>query len=73
MHIIPESQTFEHPENPRTTLILVFDWFLAGAIELPSYLIGCFAMDRLGRKMTCAPALLLSGVACMLIIAVPQV
>ncbi|MCI4395820.1 hypothetical protein PGIGA_G00196460 [Pangasianodon gigas] len=46
--------------------------FLAGAVELPSYLIGCFAMDRVGRKMTCAPALLLSGVACMLIIAVPQ-
>ncbi|KAK2846072.1 hypothetical protein Q7C36_010926 [Tachysurus vachellii] len=46
--------------------------FLAGAVELPSYLIGCFAMDRVGRKMTCAPSLLLSGVACMLIIAVPQ-
>ncbi|KAK3506862.1 hypothetical protein QTP70_030152, partial [Hemibagrus guttatus] len=46
--------------------------FLAGAVELPSYLIGCIAMDRVGRKMTCAPALLLSGVACMLIIAVPQ-
>ncbi|XP_076844265.1 solute carrier family 22 member 16 isoform X2 [Brachyhypopomus gauderio] len=46
--------------------------FLAGAVELPSYLIGCFAMDRVGRKRTCAPALLLSGVACMLIIAVPQ-
>ncbi|KAG9282511.1 solute carrier family 22 member 16 [Astyanax mexicanus] len=46
--------------------------FLAGAVELPSYLIGCFAMDRVGRRKTCAPALLLSGVACMLIIAVPQ-
>ncbi|XP_053335536.1 solute carrier family 22 member 16 [Clarias gariepinus] len=46
--------------------------FLAGAVELPSYLLGCFAMDRVGRKMTCAPALLLGGVACMLIIAVPQ-
>ncbi|XP_066533358.1 solute carrier family 22 member 16 [Hoplias malabaricus] len=46
--------------------------FLAGAVELPSYLIGCFMMDRVGRKRTCAPALLLSGVACMLIIAVPQ-
>ncbi|XP_062858536.1 solute carrier family 22 member 16 [Trichomycterus rosablanca] len=46
--------------------------FLAGAVELPSYLIGCYAMDRVGRKLTCAPALLLSGVACMLIIAVPQ-
>ncbi|XP_028823815.1 solute carrier family 22 member 16-like [Denticeps clupeoides] len=45
--------------------------FLAGAVELPSYLIGCFAMDRVGRRRTCAPALLLSGVTCMLIIAVP--
>ncbi|KAI5094448.1 solute carrier family 22 member 16 [Silurus meridionalis] len=46
--------------------------FVAGAVELPSYLIGCYAMDRVGRKMTCAPSLMLSGVACMLIIAVPQ-
>ncbi|KAK2856213.1 hypothetical protein Q5P01_004948 [Channa striata] len=45
--------------------------FLAGAVELPSYLIGCFAMDRIGRKNTCAPSLLLAGVACMLIIVVP--
>ncbi|XP_015232241.1 PREDICTED: solute carrier family 22 member 16 [Cyprinodon variegatus] len=45
--------------------------FLAGAVELPSYLIGCFAMDRIGRKKTCAPALILAGVACMLIIVVP--
>ncbi|XP_054474719.1 solute carrier family 22 member 16 [Anoplopoma fimbria] len=45
--------------------------FLAGAVELPSYLVGCFAMDRIGRKNTCAPALLLAGVACMLIIVVP--
>uniref|UniRef100_A0A3P9N143 Solute carrier family 22 member 16 n=1 Tax=Poecilia reticulata TaxID=8081 RepID=A0A3P9N143_POERE len=47
--------------------------FLAGAVELPSYLVGCFAMDRIGRKKTCAPALLLAGVACMLIIVVPAV
>ncbi|XP_039637382.1 solute carrier family 22 member 16 isoform X3 [Perca fluviatilis] len=45
--------------------------FLAGAVELPSYLVGCFAMDRIGRKKTCAPALLLAGVACLLIIVVP--
>ncbi|XP_019729303.1 solute carrier family 22 member 16 isoform X3 [Hippocampus comes] len=45
--------------------------FLVGAVELPSYLVGCFAMDRIGRKKTCAPALLLAGVACMLIILVP--
>ncbi|XP_010880424.2 solute carrier family 22 member 16 isoform X1 [Esox lucius] len=46
--------------------------FLAGAVEVPSYLIGCYAMDRLGRKKTCAPALLLAGTACMLIILVPN-
>uniref|UniRef100_A0A3Q1G1C6 Solute carrier family 22 member 16 n=1 Tax=Acanthochromis polyacanthus TaxID=80966 RepID=A0A3Q1G1C6_9TELE len=45
--------------------------FLAGAVEVPSYLVGCFAMDRIGRKKTCAPALLLAGVTCMLIIVVP--
>ncbi|XP_041831695.1 solute carrier family 22 member 16 [Melanotaenia boesemani] len=45
--------------------------FLVGAVEFPSYLVGCFAMDRIGRKKTCAPALLLAGVACMLIIVVP--
>uniref|UniRef100_A0A7N6FDV3 Major facilitator superfamily (MFS) profile domain-containing protein n=1 Tax=Anabas testudineus TaxID=64144 RepID=A0A7N6FDV3_ANATE len=48
-----------------------FNLFIAGAVELPSYLIGCLAMDRIGRKKTCAPALLLAGVACMLIIVVP--
>ncbi|XP_036831912.1 solute carrier family 22 member 16 isoform X2 [Oncorhynchus mykiss] len=46
--------------------------FLAGAVEFPSYLIGCYAMDRVGRKRTCAPALLLAGMACMLIIVVPN-
>ncbi|XP_060908011.1 solute carrier family 22 member 16 [Labrus mixtus] len=46
--------------------------FLAGAVEIPSYLVGCFAMDRIGRKNTCVPALLLAGVACMLIIVVPS-
>lgn len=50
-----------------------FDWLFPGAVELPSYLVGCFAMDRIGRKKTCAPALLLGGVACMLIIVVPGV
>lgn len=42
-------------------------------MEFPSYLIGCYAMDRVGRKRTCAPALLLAGMACMLIIVVPNV
>ncbi|CAN9507474.1 unnamed protein product [Ophioblennius macclurei] len=47
--------------------------FLVGAVELLSYVVGCFAMDRIGRRMTCAPALLLAGVACMLIIVVPKI
>lgn len=70
---IPESKMFETLENPCPKLTLAFNCFLVGAVELPSYLIGCLAMDRVGRKMTCAPALLLGGIACMLIIAVPQV
>uniref|UniRef100_A0A3P9KPZ6 Solute carrier family 22 member 16 n=1 Tax=Oryzias latipes TaxID=8090 RepID=A0A3P9KPZ6_ORYLA len=45
--------------------------FVAGAVEIPSYLVGCFAMDRIGRKKTCAPALILAGVACVLIVVVP--
>lgn len=46
--------------------------FLAGAVELPSYIVGCFAMDKLGRRNTLAPSLILSGTACALIIVVPQ-
>ncbi|XP_064196530.1 solute carrier family 22 member 16 [Anguilla rostrata] len=46
--------------------------FLAGAVELPSYVIACLAMERVGRKKTCAPSLLLGGVVCMLIIFVPK-
>ncbi|XP_029352357.1 solute carrier family 22 member 16 [Echeneis naucrates] len=45
--------------------------FLVGLVELPSYLVGCFAMDRVGRKKTCVPALLLAAIACFLIIVVP--
>ncbi|MGH0144384.1 UNVERIFIED_CONTAM: hypothetical protein FKN15_051875 [Acipenser sinensis] len=43
-----------------------------GAVELPSYIVGCFAMDKLGRRNTLAPSLILSGTACALIIVVPQ-
>ncbi|XP_056437924.1 solute carrier family 22 member 16-like [Gadus chalcogrammus] len=46
--------------------------FLAGAVEIPSYLVGSYAMDRVGRKKTCAPGLILAGVACMLMIVVPS-
>lgn len=56
--------------DPLTELL----WRLVpGAVELPSYMVGCYLMDRIGRKKTCAPALLLAGVACMLIIVLPAV
>ncbi|MBN3311082.1 S22AG protein, partial [Amia calva] len=46
--------------------------FIAGAVELPSYIIACIAMDRIGRRNTLAPSLLLSGIACALVILVPK-
>ncbi|XP_028653432.1 solute carrier family 22 member 16 isoform X2 [Erpetoichthys calabaricus] len=46
--------------------------FIAGAVELPSYIVACLAMDKLGRRNTLAPSLILSGVACGLITVVPQ-
>ncbi|XP_039603860.1 solute carrier family 22 member 16 [Polypterus senegalus] len=46
--------------------------FIAGAVELPSYIVACFAMDKLGRRNILAPSLILSGVACGLITVVPQ-
>uniref|UniRef100_A0A4W3J5Q8 Solute carrier family 22 member 16 n=1 Tax=Callorhinchus milii TaxID=7868 RepID=A0A4W3J5Q8_CALMI len=46
--------------------------FLAGAVELPSYIIACFVMDKLGRRNTLAPSLFLTGLACFLSMVVPQ-
>ncbi|MBN3285540.1 S22AG protein, partial [Polyodon spathula] len=46
--------------------------FLAGAVEIPSYIVGSFAMDKLGRRNTLAPSLILSGIACALTIIVRQ-
>ncbi|GCC28191.1 hypothetical protein chiPu_0006619 [Chiloscyllium punctatum] len=46
--------------------------FLAGAVEIPSYIVACFVMDRLGRRNTLAPSLFLTGVACFLSMVTPQ-
>ncbi|XP_029451127.1 solute carrier family 22 member 16 [Rhinatrema bivittatum] len=46
--------------------------FLSGAVELPSYIVACLGMDRLGRRNTLAPFLLLSAVICGLIMVIPQ-
>uniref|UniRef100_H3AJM8 Solute carrier family 22 member 16 n=1 Tax=Latimeria chalumnae TaxID=7897 RepID=H3AJM8_LATCH len=46
--------------------------FLVGAVELPSYIVACIGMDRLGRRNTLAPALGLSAVACVLIMVIPE-
>uniref|UniRef100_A0A8C3M8C3 Solute carrier family 22 member 16 n=1 Tax=Geospiza parvula TaxID=87175 RepID=A0A8C3M8C3_GEOPR len=47
--------------------------FLIGAVELPCYIIACVAMDRLGRRNTLIPFLLLSALICVLIMFIPQV
>lgn len=54
-------------------LLSCCDGLFPGAVELPSYMVGCYLMDRIGRKKTCAPALLLAGIACTLIIVLPTV
>uniref|UniRef100_UPI00398EE024 solute carrier family 22 member 16 isoform X2 n=1 Tax=Pristiophorus japonicus TaxID=55135 RepID=UPI00398EE024 len=46
--------------------------FLAGAVEIPSYIVACFVMDRLGRRNTLAPSLFLTGIACILSMVIPQ-
>ncbi|XP_017595221.1 solute carrier family 22 member 16 isoform X3 [Corvus cornix cornix] len=46
--------------------------FLIGAVELPCYIIACLAMDRLGRRNTLIPFLILSALICVLIMFIPQ-
>ncbi|XP_069743701.1 solute carrier family 22 member 16 isoform X4 [Narcine bancroftii] len=46
--------------------------FLAGAVEIPSYIVACFVMDRLGRRNTLAPSLFLTGITCTLSMVIPQ-
>lgn len=49
-----------------------FNLFLTGLVEIPSYIIACIGMDRLGRRNTCAPFLLLSALICGSIMLIPQ-
>ncbi|XP_069463864.1 solute carrier family 22 member 16 [Ambystoma mexicanum] len=49
-----------------------FNLFLAGAVEIPAYIIACIGMDNLGRRNTLAPFLLLSALICGLIMLIPQ-
>ncbi|XP_072912007.1 solute carrier family 22 member 16 isoform X1 [Hemitrygon akajei] len=46
--------------------------FLAGAVEIPSYIVACIVMDRLGRRNTLAPSLFLTGITCVLSMVIPQ-
>ncbi|XP_028902750.1 solute carrier family 22 member 16 isoform X1 [Ornithorhynchus anatinus] len=46
--------------------------FLIGAVELPAYIIACIGMDKLGRRNTLIPFLILSALICFLIMLIPQ-
>uniref|UniRef100_A0A8C0AVA9 Solute carrier family 22 member 16 n=1 Tax=Buteo japonicus TaxID=224669 RepID=A0A8C0AVA9_9AVES len=46
--------------------------FLIGAVELPCYIIACIGMDKLGRRNTLIPFLILSALICVLIMFLPQ-
>ncbi|XP_053316017.1 solute carrier family 22 member 16 isoform X2 [Spea bombifrons] len=46
--------------------------FLSGAVEIPSYIIACLGMDKLGRRNTLAPFLILSAIICGVIMLIPQ-
>ncbi|KAM4693466.1 solute carrier family 22 member 16 [Discoglossus pictus] len=46
--------------------------FLSGAVEIPSYIIACIGMDKLGRRNTLAPFLILSAVICGVIMLIPE-
>uniref|UniRef100_F6TSC3 Solute carrier family 22 member 16 n=1 Tax=Xenopus tropicalis TaxID=8364 RepID=F6TSC3_XENTR len=46
--------------------------FLTSAVEIPSYIVACFGMDKIGRRNTLAPFLILSAVICGIIMLIPQ-
>lgn len=49
------------------------NFILTGAVELPCYIIACIGMDKLGRRNTLIPFLILSALICVLIMFIPQV
>lgn len=49
------------------------NFILTGAVELPCYVIACIGMDKLGRRNTLIPFLILSALICVLIMFIPQV
>lgn len=48
-------------------------YLMAGAVEIPAYVIACIGMDRLGRRNTLIPFLISSAVTCALLMLIPQV
>nr|Q66KG0.2 RecName: Full=Solute carrier family 22 member 16; AltName: Full=Carnitine transporter 2; Short=CT2 [Xenopus laevis] len=46
--------------------------FLTGAVEIPSYIVACLGMDKIGRRNTLAPFLIISAVICGVIMLIPQ-
>nr|XP_060609151.1 solute carrier family 22 member 16 [Anolis sagrei ordinatus] len=46
--------------------------FLIGAVELPAYVIACIGMEKLGRRNTLIPFLILSAVICGVVMLIPQ-
>ncbi|KAL2749012.1 organic cation transporter 1-like isoform X1 [Vespula maculifrons] len=59
-----------------TTNLGVSDYlafFIGGIVEIPSYVITWYAMDRLGRRWVLCLTMLLGGVACVSCMFVPEV
>lgn len=46
---------------------------MAGAVELPAYAIACLGMDKIGRRNTLIPFLIMSAVICGIVMLIPQV
>ncbi|CAL7935731.1 unnamed protein product [Xylocopa violacea] len=46
--------------------------FLSGLVELPSYLLMCFLMDRTGRRCTVCSFMLIGGLCCIIASSIPK-
>ncbi|XP_049870116.1 organic cation transporter protein-like isoform X2 [Pectinophora gossypiella] len=46
--------------------------FLSGFVELPGYIIGMYLVSIIGHRATLSSTMLLSGVACLVIVLLPQ-